>query len=81
MAVFWAVSWFPDKYRCISSNRDRLGLYEDIRIVIGTVCIVILRGKGGGLSSAVTTSESLKQKAIEKTGGAGKNEELCRGIS
>ena len=38
-------------------------------------------GKGGGLSSAVTTLESLEQKAIEKTGGVGINEELCRGIS
>ena len=38
-------------------------------------------GKGGGLSSAVTTLESLEQKAIEKTGGVGINEELGRGIS
>ena len=36
-------------------------------------------GKGGELSSAVTTLESLKQKAIEKTVGVGINEELCRG--
>ena len=32
----------PGIYRCISSLRDRLGVYAEIQIIFGTVCILYL---------------------------------------
>ena len=39
--VFKYLAQKPDIYRCICSNRDRLGFHAEIQIIFGIVCTTI----------------------------------------
>ena len=60
----------PDIYRCIRSNRDRLGFFVENQIIFGTVCVVpLLQAVGSFMNRCL--SANVLQVGVGGGGGGG----------